>query len=94
MKNPRLKHMLWGSLPPAAHPLQQLQSLLVQQVALSQVADCVLQVYQLVQVLAVALLEILHLLLQVDHHHLKLLFAQAALVGAVCVKRVQDTNIH
>lgn len=65
-----------------AHPLQQLQPLLVQQVALPQLADRALQAQQPVQVAPVALLQHLHLLLQLGHRGLQLLLAQAAAVVA------------
>ncbi len=66
----------------APHPLEQLQSLFIQQVVLSQLADCVLQTQKFLQMSTVSLLQHFHLLLQLGHDRLQLLFAQTALMIA------------
>ena len=63
-----------------------MQSLLVQQVVLPQLADCVLQAQQLLQVSSVALLQNFDLLLQLGHDGLQLLLTQAVLMVAAQVR--------
>lgn len=67
----------------ALHPLKQLQPLFIQHVALSQLADCVLQSQEFLQVPTVSLLQHFDLLLQLRHDRLQLLLTQTVPVVAV-----------
>lgn len=77
-----------------AHPLQQAQSLLTQQLAVPQLADCALQAQQLVQVPPVPLLQHLHFLLQLCHDDLQLLLTQAVLVVADQETKSRALTVH
>lgn len=76
----------------AHHPLEKLKPLFIQQVVLSQLADCVLQSHQFVHMAAVSLLQHFHFLLQLQHNHLQLLLTQAVLVVAVGVRIKNDES--
>lgn len=77
-------------LLPAPHSLEKLKSLLIQQVVLSQLADCVLQSHQFLQMSAVSLLQHFHFLLQLQDNHLQLLLIQTVLVVAV----VEESSVR